>query len=432
MMTSFRKQIFFLLSTTFIGLGAGLAAVGFQYGYAWIFQHTIAAASHLPFWLFATLALLLITGGALITGLFMQRFAPDAPGSGIPQVKAAYNSKNFDFSWNLLWVKFFGGILSLGTGSSMGREGPTIHIGAAIASKVSLSVKESKGARGNAICAGAAAGLAAAFNSPLAGVTLVLEAIAVSQNMDRYAGRSLLASAISVSMVYLMTGDAASLPVKGNLIMKEDILWLSPLVAIFAGFMGVFFQWATLGLRKWYKHSSFPLWLRPATGALIAGSLCVVAFALTSRLGAFGPGEVDLRAALDNQIAWNAAAWLLAAKLLATIFCSGAGGCGGIFGPLIFFGGMSGLIVFGATAEWLHLGMEDQTLLALIGMTACLGAVVRTPLTSILIVMEMTHQLHVLPALMIAAVTGVFMNRLFFRNNFYDETLRQDGPARAL
>ncbi len=150
-MLSFHKQFFSLLSTTLIGLGAGLAAVGFQYGYAWIFQHTVTTASSLTFWLFAFLALLFITGGALITGILMQWFAPDAPGSGIPQVKAAYLSKNFDFSWNLLWVKFFGGILSLGTGSSMGREGPTIHIGAAIANKISLFAKESKGAQGNAI-----------------------------------------------------------------------------------------------------------------------------------------------------------------------------------------------------------------------------------------------------------------------------------------
>ena len=374
-MSSFRKHFFSLFSTAFIGLAAGLAAVGFQYGYEWIFQHSITTASTLTFWLFALLALLFITGGALITGLLMQRFAPDAPGSGIPQVKAAYISKNYDFSWNLIGVKFFGGILSLGTGSSMGREGPTIHIGAAIANKISLSVKESKGAQGNAICAGAAAGLAAAFNSPLSGVTLVLEVIAQSQNMDKYAGRSLLASAISVSMVYLITGNTASLPIKEDLFMKEEVLWISPLVAIFAGFVGIFFQWATLSLRAWSKNSFIPLWLRPATGALIAGCLCVIAFALTSRLGAFGPGDSSLREVLNNQIIWNSAVWSLAAKLLATIFCFGAGGCGGIFGPLIFFGGISGLIVFGTIAEWLHLGQQDQTLLSLIGMTACLGAI---------------------------------------------------------
>jgi CIC family chloride channel protein len=425
-MVSFRKQIIFFFATVFIGLWAGLAAVGFRYGSEWIFQYGIVIASHLPLWIFAILSLLLMTGGALMTGWLMQRFAPDAPGSGIPQVKAAYNSRTFDFSWNLLWVKFFGGIVSIGTGSSLGREGPTIHIGAAIASKVASAVKEPVEAKANAICAGAAAGLAATFNSPLAGVTLVLEEIAESQNMDKYAGRCLLSSAISVSMVYLITGDTAALPIDGDIPMKAEIFWLSPLVAILAGFVGAFFQWSTLGLRAWFKLSLFPLWIRPAIGAFVGTIFCLLAFALTSRLGAFGLGEGDLRAALENQIVWNAAAWLLAAKLLATIFCYGTGGCGGIFAPLIFLGGMAGVVVYGATAEWLHLIPQDQILLSLIGMTACLGSVVRAPLTSIMIVMEMTRQIYVLPALMLAAVVAVSINRFLFMGNFYNESLKQD------
>lgn len=425
-MKVFFRQLIFFLATATIGLGAGLLAVGFQYTSEWIFQYGIVAASSLPFWFFSLLTLLLITAGALITGLLMNCFAPDAPGSGIPQVKAAYSSQKFDFSWHLLWVKFFGGVLSIGTGSSLGREGPTIHMGAAIASKIASSVKESKEATANAICAGASAGLAAAFHSPLAGVTLVLEEIASSGNMEKYAGRCLLASAISVSMVYLLTGDKAALFIEGNIPMKWDVLWLSPLVAIFAAMMGVFFQWATLALRGFAKKSSIPLWLRPAVGAFIGGAIALVAFAMTSKLGAFGLGEIDLQAALNNQIVWQTALWLLGAKLLATIFCYGTGGCGGIFAPLIFFGAMAGLVVFGILEKGFNLDGNDQILFSLIGMTAILGAVVRAPLTSIIIVMEMTHQLIVLPALMVASVIAVFINTLFFRNNFYNESLRQD------
>lgn len=425
-MTAFFHQILSFIATAFIGVAAGLAAVAFEYGSSSIFQYGIVAASQLPFWLFMMIALALITGGALIAGWLMYRFAPDAPGSGIPQVKSAYAGQNADFSWNLLWVKFVGGVLSIGTGSSLGREGPTIHIGAAIASKIARSLKDSKEAKANAICAGSAAGLAAAFNTPLAGMTLVLEEVADRQNMDKYAGCCLLASVISVSMVYLMTGNAATLPIEGDIFMKWSVLWLSPLVAVVAGIVGIFFQWATLSLRASFKKSTFPLWLRPAIGAFIGGCLCLIAFAMTSRLGAFGLGEIDLRAALDHQIFWKTAALLLAAKLLATILCYGAGGCGGIFAPLVFFGGMSGIVVYGFTQEWLALESDDQILLSLIGMTASLGAVVRAPLTSILIVFEMTRQIYVLPALIVAAVTAAFINTLFFRYNFYGESLRQD------
>jgi chloride channel protein, CIC family len=420
-------KIISFFATALIGVGAGSLAVGFQYGAALLMQSGLVAASPLPFWLFALIAFFLTTGGALVTGWLMERFAPDAPGSGIPQVKNAYAHRRFDFSWHLLFVKFFGGILSIGTGSSMGREGPTIHIGAALANKIAGAIQEPSEAKANAICAGAAAGLAAAFNAPLAGVTLVLEEIAESQSMDKYAGRCLLASAIAVSMVYLLVGNLPIFPISGDILMRWEVFWLAPLVAFLASLVGIFFQWATLRLRLLFKRSSIPLWLRPAAGAAVGACLCILAFRLTSHLGAFGLGEIDLQAALNNQLLWHAAGWLLAAKVLATIFCYASGGCGGIFAPLIFFGGMTGLFVHGLTSDWLHLSSQDQTLLSLIGMTACLGAVVRAPLTSIIIVFEMTLQLHVLPALMVSAVIAVFMNTLFFRNNFYNESLKQDA-----
>ena len=159
----------------------------------------------------------------------------------------------------------------------------------------------------------------------------------------------------------------------------------------------------------------------------MGGMFALLAFGLTGRLGAFGLGDQDLVAALNGNIIWTVALCLLVAKLLATAACYGAGGCGGIFAPLLFFGGMAGVLVGGLTAGRLGLTNQDQTLLALTGMTACLGAVVRAPLTSILIVMEMTRQIYALPALMVAAVVSVYMNRLCFAGNFYDEALRQDG-----
>ena len=144
-------------------------------------------------------------------------------------------------------------------------------------------------------------------------------------------------------------------------------------------------------------------------------------------LGVFGLGEQDLHATLQNQIVWSAAVWLLIAKVVATTFCYGSGGCGGIFAPLIFFGGMAGTAVFGCAQGALGLTADDQTMLSIIGMTACLCAVVRAPITSILIVTEMTQQLQALPALMVAAVIGAFINRYCLGENLYDAVLRQDG-----
>ncbi len=427
MTVDWKRNVIQVGGTAVIGISAGLAAVGFHEGMVWLSRTMTSTASGWPLWQFGLFVLAAMAVGAFVTGILMKRFAPDAPGSGIPQVKAAYHTGKLDFSWNLIWVKFFGGVLSIGTGSSLGREGPTIHIGAAIASKIAGILGEDSDAKSNAVCAGSAAGLAAAFSSPLAGVTLVLEEIAGGKNQNKFAGRSLLAAALASFVVYSLTDGAASLPIGPDILMTWTAFWLSPVVALVAGLAGLLFQWSTLGLRARMKRSRMAVPFRLAMGALAAGVLALGAFALTGRLGVFGLGESDLLAALNNQIIWPAALCLLVAKIAATALCYGTGGCGGIFAPIIFFGGMAGVLVHGLAAPWLGLTSQDQTLLALVGMTACLGAVVHAPLTSILIVIEMTWQIHVLPALMVAAVISVFMNRLAFRGNFYDEALRQDG-----
>jgi chloride channel protein, CIC family len=427
MTLNLRRNILQLAGTIAIGLVAGFAAAAFHQAMILLANGLVEAPSKWSLGAFALFVLTAMGAAAWVTGWLMKRFAPDAPGSGIPQVKVAYHRGQLDFSWRLVWVKFLGGALSIGTGSSLGREGPTIHIGAALASKIAKSLGETSANRANAVCAGSAAGLAAAFGSPLAGVTLVLEEIAGGKNEENFAGRSLLAAALASSVVFAMSGGAASLPVPPDLELSWRALWMAPLVAVVAGLAGLAFQSLTLAIRERGRRLAFSGPWKLVIGTLAGGAFSLLAFAFTGRLGAFGLGDHDLIDSLNGGLVWTAASCLLVAKLLATALCYGAGGCGGIFAPLLFFGAMAGVFVTGLTPAQLGLTSHDQTLLALTGMTACLGAVVRAPITSVLIVMEMTRQIYALPALMIAAVVSVYMNRLCFRGNFYDEALRQDG-----
>ncbi len=427
MTLNLRRNILQLAGTATIGLVAGLVAVAFHGTMILLAKGFVEAPSELPIVAFALFMMAAMGAAALITGWLMKRFAPDAPGSGIPQVKVAYHRGELDFSWHLIWVKFVGGALSIGTGSSLGREGPTIHIGAALASKIGKIFGETSTTRANAVCAGSAAGLAAAFGSPLAGVTLVLEEIAGGKNEENFAGRSLFSAALASSVVFAMSGGAASLPVQSNLELSWRALWMAPVVAVVAGSAGLAFQSLTLAIRGRCKRSPLSGPWKLVIGTLAGGAFSWLAFAFTGRLGVFGLGDHDLIESLNGGVVWTVALCLLVAKLIATAFCYGAGGCGGIFAPLLFFGAMAGVLVTGPTSTALGLTSQDQTLLALTGMTACLGAVVRAPITSVLIVMEMTRQIYALPALMVAAVVSVYMNRLCFRGNFYDEALRQDG-----
>lgn len=423
-----------ILITLLLGIIAGLAATAFRIGVEQVNALTYETFATWPFVWFAVAAVAVMTLGGIISGILMAGFAPDAAGSGIPQVKLGYHTQCNDYTWNTIWVKFVGGVLAIGTGSSLGREGPTIHIAAAVASKLARVFKEGPESKANAVCAGSAAGLAAAFNSPLAGVSLVLEEIAGGKYERRFSGRALLAAATAVFVLYIFTNDVADLAMVNTYQLHWRVVWLSPVVALVAAYAGILFQQYTLSLRKRMKHSKIPTWLRPGVGAFLASLACVATFGLTEwltdgpgQLGAFGLGEKNLLAALNGQVLWAAAAFIVVGKLVATILCYGSGGCGGIFAPIVVFGGMAGLFVGGALQHVCGLTQGDVSLLAITGMTAGLAGVVRAPITSILIVFEMTRQTYVLPALMIAAVVGVFMNRLFFRANFYDEALLQDG-----
>jgi CIC family chloride channel protein len=427
MTIDWRRNFVQVAGTAVIGLTAGLTAVVFHQAMLGLAKWLVDRPAEWAWWQFAPFVLASMAVAAFVTGFMVKKWAPDAPGSGIPQVKAAYHSGQLDFTWKLVFVKFFGGALSIGAGSSLGREGPTIHIGAAIASKIANLLRMDSDAKANAVCAGSAAGLAAAFSSPIAGVTLVLEEIAGGKNQNKFAGRALLAAALAASVVYSLSGGAACLPIGEGIPLSLEVLWLSPVVAIVAGLSGLLFQWSTLAIRARAKKSALSVPVKLTLGALAGGAAALLAFFLTGHLGTFGLGEQDLLAALTNRVTWQIAIVLLLAKIAATAFCYGPGGCGGIFAPIIFFGAMAGVFVHGILAPFLDLSAQDQTLLALIGMTAALGAVVRAPITSILIVVEMTWQLHVMPALMVAAVISVFMNRVVFRGNFYDDALRQDG-----
>ena len=141
----------------------------------------------------------------------------------------------------------------------------------------------------------------------------------------------------------------------------------------------------------------------------------------------FGLGYGDLSEALTGKLIWQTALLLLGAKFLATVACYGMGGCGGIFSPTLFLGAMTGLGIAGMAQPLFSLSPEGVAMLAIVSMSATLGAVVRAPVTSILIVFEMTHQFSLVPPLMLAALISQAISRRLARHNFYDALLEQDG-----
>jgi CIC family chloride channel protein len=416
------------MTTCVYGLGAGGAAVAFQIGINLVFRSVYGGLAHQSKTVFLCGSFAVITGSSLIVGLLLNSFCREAAGSGIPQLKLAF-WKDFGFvPWRVVWVKFVAGIVSIGGGSSLGREGPSVHFAGGLASNLAGLMGEAKQNRRNAAAAGAAAGLAAAFNTPLAAITFVLEEIIEDLN-SRFLGSVLLASVIGALVVHGLVGKQPAFALAGGV---EPSSWwvyaLTPVVAVVGSFVGLAFQKSALDLRASRKQfSKIPGWAQPSIGGLITWALGSAVFLYTGSLGVFGLGYDDLSKALSTGFDWKIAAVLVVAKLLATIACYGFGGCGGIFSPMLFLGGMSGVCVAGLCGEVFHLTPADQIVLAVVGMSTCLGAVVRAPVTSILIVFEMTHQFSLVPVLMLGTLVSQAIRHRFARHNFYEALLIQDG-----
>ena len=369
-------------------------------------------------------------GTSLISGLLLGYVAPEAAGSGIPQLKLAF-WKDFGYvPWRVAWVKFIAGVLTVGGGSSLGREGPSVQLAGAVTSNLSGLLGTAKTGRRRASAAGAAAGLAATFNTPLASIAFVLEEILGDLNSNLL-GSVVVAAVLGAFMVHAFLGKNPAFLLPS----VESDTWngrlLVPIVALIATGIGVMFQKGALGLRKAFRTSSLsriPLWLRPALGSIFTWAIGTAVFLASGRLGMFSLGYGDLADSLDGRVLGWLPLILLVGKLLATICSYGSGGCGGIFAPSLFFGAMTGCCVEGLFhGLGTPLAGDDRLLLSIIGMSTCLGAVVRAPFTSILIVFEMTRQFSLIPDLLVAGILSQALCRWLQPVGFYEQVLQDDG-----
>ena len=413
--------------TTVLGLVAGLAAVLFQLAIRFVYAHGLEPLTHASRPTFLAGSFLIVAGTSAASGWLLTKFCPDAAGSGIPQLKVAFWKDFGNVPWRVVWVKFLGGTLSVGGGSSLGREGPSVQIAGGLASHCAGLLGTAKNERRAATAAGAAAGLAAAFNTPIAAVTFVLEEIIGDLN-SRLLGSVLLAAVLGALVAHGLLGEQPAFTLHGPGTPQGLTYALTPVVAALAALAGCFFQQLSLGLRAVNRRPHrLPAWSRTMLGGIAVWAIGAAVFVGTGHAGVFSLGYDDLSLALDGRLLWQLAALLLAAKLLATAVCYGLGGCGGIFAPTLFFGGMTGAAVSGLVGLVLPLTPADHVTLAVVGMCAGLGAVVRAPVTGILIVFEMTHEFALVPALMIGALVSQMVSRKLIHEGFYEAVLAQDG-----
>jgi len=425
-MPSERQRV--LAITIIAGGVCGLAAVAFhiscQFLYGFLIDRAASAPGHS--WIWWTI---LTPGvGGLVAGLGLYYWVPAAAGSGIPQVKVAYTRRFGAITFKETIGKFVLCALQLGSGASLGVEGPTVQICAGVSSFLSRVARLSPMNRRRMTSVGMAAGIAAAFNAPIAAVTFTLEELVGSLDQTMLSG--VIVSAALAAVVengVLGANPIFHVPKHYVLTNYSSLVWYA-LLGLLAAFVSVAFTDSLLALRKWYKRlEHVPKWVQPATGAAATGAMAVAAIWFFHVNGIAGDPYKTLTQALLGNLPATAMAVLCILKLAATVTSYASGGSGGIFAPALYMGGMLGGAVGYIDVAVFHHSADAIGAFAVVGMGAVFAGVVRAPMTSVLIIFEMTGGYGLVLPLMIANMSAFALARHWRHTPIYEALLEQDG-----
>jgi len=299
-------------------------------------------------------------------------------------------------------VKFFAGVAGIGGGLALGREGPTIQMGGATGLMVSewFKVKPGEGERKALISAGAGAGLAAAFNAPLAGVMFVLEELQGSFTPVVFVA-AFLASVVADIVGRVLTGEMPVFALKSMAAPAMSALPLALILGAIAGLGGVIFNRCLLASLDWFDRlRRWPGWVP----GVLAGAVVGIASGLYP--GVAGSGGVLAERALIGEIALRWVPLLLLVRFMLTMVSYGSGAAGGIFAPLLVIGALGGLATGGAVnAVWPALAPHPE-IFAVLGMGALLTAIVRAPLTGIVLMVELTGKYDFMLPLLVSCLAA--------------------------
>ena len=349
---------------------------------------------------------IITTIGGLISGILVFKFAPETRGSGIPFVKMVLARMGNITRIRSIIVKFIAGVAGIGTGLSLGREGPSVQLGAGAGALVAKFFKMKGANQGKLIAAGAGAAIGATFNAPIAGTIFVLEEL-VNKFSSSLLFPVLVATVTASSIARYFLGNNPSFVIPQiTQHFTVDGVFICIILGVVSGFLGVLFA------RVIYKNNvlfaemnKIPNWIKPAIAGFVVG---VIGVFLPYVLGS---GNLSVDLLLANKISLSLVIVIFIVKFLLTPFCFGSGAAGGIFLPMLMLGAFLGYIV---AFIFNNLGFNvDPVLISMIGMGAFLSAVARTPITAVVMVFEMTSEYsHILPIMLSAAIADLIAEKL--------------------
>ncbi|MFO0598035.1 MAG: chloride channel protein [Myxococcaceae bacterium] len=422
----FESQHLFAL-TLLVGVVCGVVAVAFHLAIRAAERMLIERALDAPGQAFIVWTIVSPMLGGLVAGALLTWVVPGARGSGIPQVKTAFAQQGGRVPFRDAFGKFWIAALQIGSGASLGREGPTVQICAGATSLLARATALPRREMRRLLPVGVAAGIAAAFNAPIAAVTFTIEEIVGSLDHAVLSG-VVVAAALAAVIERGVLGEHPIIEVdQAYGLDHASSLVLFAALGILAGLLSVVFTDGLLEVRARFKVRKRANWANPAIGGLVTGGLAAGTLALFHERGIAGGGYETLAQALAGGLGLRALVVLMVVKLIATVFSYSSGGAGGIFAPSLFVGAMLGGLVGHLDVALFDHESRQLGAFALVGMGAVFAGVIRAPITSVLIIFEMTGGYGLVLPLMLANMTSYALARRLRPTPIYEALLEQDG-----
>jgi CIC family chloride channel protein len=415
-----------MFTALIVGIGAGLGAVVFRRlieGFQSLAYDGLGGllAGITPYHL-----LIIPAVGGLIFGPLIYFFAREAKGHGVPEVMEAVALRGGRIRPRVAIVKSLASAICIGTGGSVGREGPIAQIGSALGSMVGQAFNLSDERVQNLVACGAAGGIAATFNAPIAGSIFALEVI-LGRLHAIYFGAVVISAVTADVIAQIFEGNLRAFTVPEYTLVSP---WELPLYAL----LGVIAAGASVGFTRllylsedlWDKIN-FPEYFKPVLGGVLLGAVGILTFKVDGFPRVFGVGYNSITDVLFGNLAIQVTLALLIIKVLATIITLGSGGSGGIFAPSLFMGAMLGA-AFGQVAHLLFPNVTAPSgAYALVGMAAFFTGAAHAPVTAILILFEMTGDYHIILPLMLTTVISTIIARAISQESIYTLKLSRRG-----
>ncbi len=410
---------YLILLAVIVGLLTGFGSVAFILLLRWLTEFAqVTVAGALGGFGPASLVLLPAVGG-LVAGPLIVRFAAEAKGHGVPEVMMALAVRSGRIRKRVVAVKVMASALTIGFGGAAGREGPMVQIGSGIGSTVGQQARLPARHVRTMVACGAAGGIAATFNAPIAGAIFAMEVLMGRVHTDFLLVLVTSLTSVMVGRHYL--GNYPAFMAPSYQLVSPAELPLYFLMGIAIGLAAIFYVRALYRTEDFFAGMAIPDWLKPAVGGLAVGLV------LRFFPEVYGTGLTTMESALWVRFPWETLLGLFAAELAANCATLGSGGSGGIFAPTLFMGAMLG----GAFGTLAHLAFPDWTATsgayAMVGMAAFFAAAAKAPTTAILILFEMTNDYRIVVPLMAAVVGSTSLSHWLLDHSIYTLKLHKRG-----